>query len=473
MPNDSQLIAIEHVSIGMFVELDLSRLEHSFSTNAFKISTQQQLNQLHALRLKQVRYIPSKSDIVQLNVAVSMDSITKTKPEHFEKNTAHDSSWRYVLSTAFDDLWNIGAQRRLPWCAHWPLIALTGACVGMAIVLFAALFSGNLLRIERWLSNLGWAMLTGITIMLLLQGSFIVLSGVISAERLLQWREGVGRSRWLAYIGVPAICSVLGLITQDVLMRSVDTGSIVQPRLPSYGALITFLAGGILLAGLSWWRLRAQLRAHKVQQQMTEAQLRLLQAQIEPHFLFNTLANVQGLIDYEPALAKRMLDAFTDYLRASLLQMREQNVSLGQELDLVQSYLTVMQCRMGDRLHWQLDLSVELRDAQIPPLLLQPLIENAIHHGLEPKVAGGQLVLRARIEDHMLCIEIEDDGIGLIAAQERPRRGNGVALRNIRERLQAAYGAQASLLLMMGANQVGTRVYLRLPLTYPPLIPTI
>ncbi|MEL4178931.1 histidine kinase [Roseateles sp. PN1] len=210
--------------------------------------------------------------------------------------------WRRGVSTAFDDLWHIGAARRLPWYAHWPLIALTGASVGAAIVFLAALFSGNLLRMAWWSPNMGWSMLTGIIIMLLLQSSFIALSWLIPPERLLQWREGVGRSRWLAYIGVPALCSVLGLIALDVLMRSVDTGSLARPRLPNYGLLITFLGCGTLLAGLSWWRLRAQLQAHKVRQQMTEAQLRLLQAQIEPHFLFNTLANVQGLIDYEPAL---------------------------------------------------------------------------------------------------------------------------------------------------------------------------
>lgn len=473
MPNESQLIAIEHLSVGMFIEIDLSQLEHSFSTNAFKISNQQQLNQLRALGVNHVRYIPSKSDIVQVNTTVKIDSTAETNPEHFEKTGEHQvAPWR-AASIAFDDLWNIGAPRRLPWYAHVPLIALTGVSVGAAIVLLSALFSGNLLRIAWWSHNLLWSMLTGLIIMLLLELSFIALSRIIPAERLLQWREGHGWSRWLAYIGVPALCSVMGLIAQDILMRSMEAGSLAPPRLPSYGLVITFLISGTLLAGLSWWRLRAKLQEHKVRQQMTEAQLRLLQAQIEPHFLFNTLANVQGLIDYEPALAKRMLDAFTDYLRASLLQMRAESVSLGEELNLVQSYLTVMQCRMGERLRWQFDVPAELRNARIPPLLLQPLIENAIHHGLEPKVAGGKLVLRAYIEGTMLSIDIEDDGIGLTAAQERPRRGNGVALRNIRERLQAGYGTQASLQLMMGTNELGTRVCLRLPYTHAPLIPTI
>lgn len=383
------------------------------------------------------------------------------------------NAWRRGVSTAFDDLWHIGAPRRLPWYAHGPLIALTGASVGAAIVFLSALFSGNLPRMGWWSPNLGWSMLTGIIIMLFLQGGFIALSWFIPAERLLQWREGAGRSRWLAYIGVPALCSVLGLITLDVLMRSVEAGSLARPRMPSYGPLITFLASGTLLAGLSWWRLRAQLQAHKVRQQMTEAQLRLLQAQIEPHFLFNTLANVQGLIDYEPPLAKRMLDAFTEYLRASLLQMRAQDVSLGEELDLVQSYLTVMQCRMGKRLRWHSDFPAELRAARIPPLLLQPLIENAIHHGLEPQIGGGQLVLRARIEGQGLCIEIDDDGIGLAAAQLRPRRGNGVALQNIRERLRAAYGPEACLQLQAGANDKGTRVRLTLPRLHPQTTPAI
>jgi hypothetical protein len=441
----------------------------------------QQLNELRALKLKQIHHIPSKSDLMRVNAPVKIETVASssamadkdvtgicaTKPARFEKTTAHEPAWWGVFSTAFDDLWNIGAPRRLPWYAHWPLIFLIGASVGASIVLLSALFSGNLLRMEWWSHNIAWSMLTGVIIMLFLEGAFRALSRIISAERLLQWREGVGRSRWLAYIGVPALCSVLGLITLDILMRSVDAGSLASPRLPSYGLLTTFLVSGILLAGLSWWRLRLQLQAHKVRQQMTEAQLRLLQAQIEPHFLFNTLANVQGLIDYEPDLAKRMLDAFTDYLRASLVQMRAQDVSLAEELDLVQSYLIVMQCRMGERLRWQLDIPAELRAARIPPLLLQPLIENAIHHGLEPQIEGGLLVLRARIVDQGLCIEIDDDGIGLTAAQLRPRRGNGVALKNIRERLRAAYGPEASLELQVRANEQGTRVRLCLPRLCP------
>jgi signal transduction histidine kinase len=442
------------------------------------------LNKLRALKLKLIRHIPSKSDLMQVNAPVEpvkgetvatspavadkvVAGIGAAKPARIERTTAHEPMGRRAFSTAFDDLWNIGAPRRLPWYAHYPLIALTGALVGTAIVLLAALFSGNLLRMSLWSPNVLWSMLTGITIMLLLQGSFIALTWVIPVERLLQWREGVGWSRWLAYIGLPALCSVLGLITQDILMRSVDAGSLASPRLPSYGLLTTFLVSGVLLAGLSWWRLRVQLQAHKVRQQMTEAQLRLLQAQIEPHFLFNTLANVQGLIDYEPDLAKCMLDAFTDYLRASLVQMRAQDVSLAEELDLVQSYLIVMQCRMGERLRWQLDIPAELRTARIPPLLLQPLIENAIHHGLEPQIEGGLLVLRARIVDQGLCIEIDDDGIGLAAAQLRPRRGNGVALNNIRERLRAAYGPEACLELQARANEQGTRLRLSLPRLYP------
>jgi signal transduction histidine kinase len=418
------------------------------------------------VKTETVTSFPTKSD-------KDVTGIDETQPARFEKTTAHELVWRRAFSTAFDDLWNIGAPRRLPWYAHWPLIFLIGASVGASIVLLSALFSGNLLRMEWWSHNMAWSMLTGVIIMLFLEGAFRALSWIIPAERLLQWREGVGRSRWLAYIGVPALCSVLGLITLDILMRSVDAGSLARPRLPSYGLLTTFLVSGILLAGLSWWRLRVQLQAHKVRQQMTEAQLRLLQAQIEPHFLFNTLANVQGLIDYEPDLAKRMLDAFTDYLRASLLQMRAQDVSLGEELDLVQSYLTVMQCRMGERLRWQLDIPPELRTARIPPLLLQPLIENAIHHGLEPQIEGGLLVLRVRVDDQGLCIEIDDDGIGLAAAQLRPRCGNGVALKNIRERLRAAYGPDASLQLQAGANEKGTRVSLSLPRLSPHATPAI
>jgi LytS/YehU family sensor histidine kinase len=194
-----------------------------------------------------------------------------------------------------------------------------------------------------------------------------------------------------------------------------------------------------------------------------EAQLRLLQGQIEPHFLFNTLAGVLSLIDHEPAKAKQMLHDFTEYLRTSLGQLRSDNGPLSQELDLAEHYLRLLGARMEDRLHWHIEADDAARRAWVPPLLLQPLVENAIHHGLEPQLAGGTVQVSARVQGRQLVLEVSDDGRGLDAPPRLgARKGSGMALQNIRERLQSRYGHLASLELLPA--RPGTRVVMRLPL---------
>ena len=185
-----------------------------------------------------------------------------------------------------------------------------------------------------------------------------------------------------------------------------------------------------------------------------EAQLRLLQGQMEPHFLFNTLANVISLIDADAPRAKHMLEALTDYLRASLGGLRHDDSTLAGELDLARRYLQLMQTRMGDRLRFEIEVDDAPAPRRLMPLVLQPLIENAVKHGLEPQVDGGTVrVKAARVAvdgQDSLQVCIEDDGAGLAAAARRPRRrvaggadGNGIALANLRERLQARFGAAA------------------------------
>jgi sensor histidine kinase YesM len=207
-------------------------------------------------------------------------------------------------------------------------------------------------------------------------------------------------------------------------------------------------------------------RAIEAERREAEARLQLLQAQIEPHFLFNTLANVSALIDHDAAKAKSVLEAFTDYLRASLAQLRGGRSSLQHELGVVQAYLTLLQTRMEERLRFSVEHDSALDDVQLPPLILQPLVENAVHHGLEPTVDGGQVRIRTRAESGLLVVEVHDDGQGRAAAAARPRKGNGksngIALNNLRQRLHATYGVAASLTLEDA--EPGTRATLRLPL---------
>ena len=156
-----------------------------------------------------------------------------------------------------------------------------------------------------------------------------------------------------------------------------------------------------------------------------------------------------------------MLESFTDYLRSSLTSLRVEQATLGSELDLVHNYLGLLKTRMEYRLHYRINSDPALRELTLPPLLLQPLVENAIHHGLEPKVEGGQVRVSVQMLGAFLVIEVADDGLGL-SAPPRRKVGAGLALNNLRERLQAHYGDEASLTLTEA--QPGTVATLRLPL---------
>jgi len=205
---------------------------------------------------------------------------------------------------------------------------------------------------------------------------------------------------------------------------------------------------------------------------LAEARLRALQAQIEPHFLYNTLANVLSLIGPQPAQAQHMLERFIDYLRASLAASRSETATLGSEAKLIAAYLDVLAVRMGARLRYRIDVPDELRQFPLAPMLLQPVVENAIAHGLEPKVEGGEIVLGAHSEDGKVCIRISDTGVGL--SDSAPRKpGGGVGLSNLRERLRSLYGGAARVDLL--ENQpCGMTVRLMLPLNGSPTsIPSV
>jgi hypothetical protein len=211
-------------------------------------------------------------------------------------------------------------------------------------------------------------------------------------------------------------------------------------------------------------------RQLQAERRATEAQLRLLQGQMEPHFLFNTLANVQALLDHDLPKARAMLQAFTDYLRGSLGQLRRDDSALGMELDLAEAYLRLLQGRMEDRLHFAISADDGARRVSLPPLLLQPLVENAVLHGLEPQLDGGSVHIAARVHAGQLVLQVRDDGRGLDATGRSGARsghgnGNGVALQNVRDRLQSRYGSRASLLLQ--AAHPGTLATITLPIENP------
>jgi len=183
----------------------------------------------------------------------------------------------------------------------------------------------------------------------------------------------------------------------------------------------------------------------EARQHAHEARLKLLESQLEPHMLFNTLANLQALIGTDPQHAQEMLNHLIAYLRATLNASRAPMHPLQNEFDRLRDYLEIMSIRMGPRLRYTMDLPSHLTQVQVPTLLLQPLVENAIKHGLEPKVQGGSITVLARQRGKHITLTVHDTGVGL---QQHSAEVDGFGLAQVRERLSAIYGDQGAIELV-------------------------
>lgn len=189
---------------------------------------------------------------------------------------------------------------------------------------------------------------------------------------------------------------------------------------------------------------QAAARQTVTEKELTVAKLSLLHAQVEPHFLYNTLASAQYLTRSDPALADQMLGNLITYLRHSLPRTDDTLSTLGEELDRARAYLDILKIRMGPRLGLQIDVPAHLLDLPFPPMMLQTLIENAIKHGLEPRTGGGTVWILGKEHDGRVSITVADDGLGFT----EQGGGTGIGLRNVRERLRLAYGNAASFAIV-------------------------
>jgi sensor histidine kinase YesM len=179
------------------------------------------------------------------------------------------------------------------------------------------------------------------------------------------------------------------------------------------------------------------------EKKVVESRLRLLQAQIEPHFLFNTLTSILSLSDKDPQKAKKMQADFIQYLKATLTKTRASITTIAQEIDLVRSYLAIFKVRMGKRLHYKVDVDDEILDSHFPSMLIQPVVENSIKHGLEPKIEGGEITVRAfKAGEKIIRWEIADTGLGV-----SDTAGLGTGLSSVMERMEALYGSDGRFIL--------------------------
>ncbi|HUQ27654.1 MAG TPA: histidine kinase [Usitatibacter sp.] len=259
----------------------------------------------------------------------------------------------------------------------------------------------------------------------------------------------------LSKSGAPSVAPLPPELKQEI--RRKVTGDLWRAGLGA-GLILLFIPLFILLVVSKFFidRSRASLRMaemkrkeadyHRMSQQVTEAKLSALQAQVEPHFLYNTLASVQALTEVDPQQANAMTGHLIQYLRNALPKMRESVSTVGQEIELVRAYLNILQMRMGKRLAFEIAVPAELMELPFPPLMLPSLVENAIKHGLEPQREGGTVRISAHTEGGKLRMAVADTGRGFADTL-----GAGVGLTNIRERLAALYGDEAKLTLE--ANQ--------------------
>lgn len=369
-----------------------------------------------------------------------------------------------ILRRAWRSLWELRPHHDVSAGARLFVVSLLALALALGLMTLAAIF-GTVEWPGWWWASLLPAIGICLCILHAVFGVLRLSEKYLPAPlvaRMSDWRD-------------LRAAAVLGALASGGIVLGILVGFTFVPALVGFDLWASFRSPPVALvkiaafllfvmaANWAWWRSR--LRRQQLQHEALDARLRLLQGQIEPHLLFNTLANVRSLMDYDPPRAKRMLETFSGYLREGLSQLRQADSTLGAELEMARSYLSLLQIRMEERLHFRIDATEEARAASIPTLMLQPLIENAIHHGLEPKLDGGSVLVSAVVAGGRLEVRVSDDGMGMDAPSRRLRPGAGMALANLRSRLQTRFGVDASLTLRAGAAG-GTEAVLELPMEF-------
>ena len=349
-----------------------------------------------------------------------------------------------TLRAARTDFFKLKKHRAEPAWALWLLTVLFSLAWGVGFLVLAVLLGRDSFGTLSWTRTVP----PFLVVSLVIGGVIHLMYGAIerwAPQGFIDWTNGEPTAGVSAFFAATTIAGVLvGLFLSRALLGGIPGWERVdwspQRSWISFGTVSVLVS---VIWGMWAW---AEWSERRLRLQAKEAELKLLQAQMEPHFLFNTLANVRSLIDCDAPAAGELLDAFTDHLRASLSLMRADSVPLAQELDMVSHYLKLMQLRMCERLRFRIEADDAARLVRVPPLLLQPLVENAVQHGLECSVEPGEIVVRARVGGGRLVLSVEDDGVGLDAP--RPARtGNGMATQNIRDRLHTRWGDAARLRL--------------------------
>ena len=336
-----------------------------------------------------------------------------------------------------------GPQRDyFPTKRDWPYFP---ACLSVALWSLIVCFSMQ----QTWLVDL----------QCLLTSYAIAQSGFVFAQTSRKLNHpGL---RWLLVCGAIVIATISGVRLQFVLWPA---SVMPHERWTVWIVVFLFLLVTILPSAIktevsraAWEQLKRAESAHAAERQLLEARLTALQGQIEPHFLFNTLATTRALLRQDPPLAESMLQHLIAYLQEAMPDMRAKTTSVAQELKRAEAYLKIMQIRLSDRLRFSVECSDEAQACEIPPLMLMTMVENAIKHGVEPKIGMTHVKISVCCEDDFLHIIVADDGAGF-----QGELGNGIGLLNIQQRLDTMYGNRAELSLVSGSSG-GVIASMRLP----------
>lgn len=358
---------------------------------------------------------------------ISTASLGSSAPPGAERTSPF--GWRRVRVVLVGAL-AIGAVNLPTWSESYVLLALRLAFVGAAQLALFALLERWPRRLPRFVAR--WALQVG-----------AVGAVVPFALAFAFWLTAASPGRpWFE---------------NELLMASYSRvtmlGLLVSPWI-AVAALLRQIRDEARSQALAFELERTQLA-----RQALEARLRVLQAQVEPHFLFNTLANVRELVEDGSSQAVAVLDSLITYLRAAAPRLNATATPLGEECELARAYLEIMQMRMPDRLQYAIDIDPSVRDTPCPSMALLTLVENAVRHGIDPCTDGGRIDVRATRCDRSCRVEVVDTGAGL----ERATEGRRTGLATLRQRLELAYGARARVEVRAELPR-GTRATLELPI---------